>query len=265
VWRRLLREDTLWNAADPATRAPLLSREEREIVSAFAAHREAAYWPVQGYRYRQVQQLMSDLGVSAPLTTTVLRAHGRDLKPHVQRHFERTGWRDFGWRSEQGCDAFLSHLATQLSSEITGLSELIALEQAQLRLLIRLSDRTPERWPRPASPTVSEHAQYQRSPAATTMTSARDLSPWLEAPEEAHLVVPNAARQHLIVYLPSPDEPPRIAALSEDANVLFDALADALTLRDAVALLPDASGARAHATLVALAETGVLCEAASSA
>jgi hypothetical protein len=267
VWRRLLRDDTLWDdAGEPATAAPELSLEEREILSAFSAHREAAYWPVEGYRYRQIQQLMADVAASAQVTTAVLRAHGHDLKPHVQRYLEQTGWRDFGCYAEQGCDAFLTYVATELSACITGLSDLIALDQAQLRLLIRLADLPPERWAPRASLELSDSARYQRSPAASAITSERDLSPWLEASERAHLVVPRVFRQHLLVYLPSLGHMPQIAAINEDAALLFEALADARTVTDAGALLGGATGtARARGAIGALNQLGVLCEVPPSA
>jgi hypothetical protein len=251
----------VWEAAcDPSKRAPDLESEDEEILSAFASHRAAAYWPIEGYRYRQGDLLGSEMATSAHLTTTVLAAHGHDLKPLVQRYLEQNGRRDFGWRGGQACVSFLDFVTSELGTRIVGLADLIALDQAQLRLLVRLSTLAPGALPR-AVRKLSSDARYQRSPAASVVTATHDLSRWIEKPEKAHEVVPAAARQRLLVYLRSTEEAPRIAFLGEDAAILFEALAEPRTRHEATTCLGEGAYAKAREALHALTEIGVVCNA----
>jgi hypothetical protein len=215
-----------------------LSPEERQIVLAFREHRRAAYWPVQGYRFRLVQAFEAALVSQAPLAAAVLRAHGHDLRPIAERFGASIGWRDYGRHLGRAARDLLAFVADALAEQVAGLRDLVTLETTKLELLARLSDLPAQHWAAPEHPeALDETCRYRCSPAAALLRVDRDLSPWFDAPELAGERVPAVGPSHMVVYLDSLDEPPQYAGLSDDAATVFAALHEPLLPEEVAAYL----------------------------
>src|SRR5690606_20354940 len=82
LWRRVLRDQEYGDAVLAADREVLAGRDpdERAIALALREHREAAYWPREGYRYRVISAIHAALCAHAPLTERLLAARGVDQR-----------------------------------------------------------------------------------------------------------------------------------------------------------------------------------------
>jgi hypothetical protein len=263
LWRRVLRDDAMREAVfgePPATGGTVrLSPEDSAIAAVLAPHREAAYWPLHGYRFRLVHMLTSDLCTHASTTLGVLEAFGRDPRVLTRRFLEHVGWRDYGWYIGEACRDFFAFLAEELGDSINGLSDVLALETTRLALLARLAEVPPASWAGRGENRLDETTHYCQSPAAAGITLDHDVSRWLAAPESAREQAPERGPFHVVVYLTSLDEPPMYAALGDREKKLFDMMATPLTLAEASARFGDRDGSRStRAALTGLLDLGIV-------
>ena len=116
LWRRVLAEERFSRAAAECTlhrdaAALGLSADELALLGVLLRDRDAAYWPISGYRFRIVDYTRDVLPSEAPFTAAVLRAAGHDLQQLAVQYLEATGYRDFGPYMVRACRALLDHLA----------------------------------------------------------------------------------------------------------------------------------------------------------
>ena len=266
LWRRVLREDALALAArapDFAARAGNfgLSAEEAEAAMALLRNPDAAYWPIQGYRFRLWENTVQVLRGVAPLTASVLSALGHDVGQLVRRFLPATGWRDHGPYMMRACLELLSFLAADEAVVSTaGVSDIIALDIATVTLQKRLSTQAPAAWmPPPTPPILADEGSYERVPNAIAVRLAHDVLPWLEAPEEAASTPLQPGPRHLLVWLPSVAQMPEYALLSDTAYQLYESMSSPLSLARAIASVADADAEeRVRSALQRLLNIGVI-------
>lgn len=246
LWQRVLRDDALALAA----RAPDfvahagnfgLSTEEAEAAMELQRSPDAAYWPIEGFRFRLWETTVQVLCGVTPLTATVLAAHGHDAGQLIHRFLPATGWPDNGPYMMRTSLEILSFLqADEAIASTPGLGDIIALDMATVSLQQRLSGQPPEAWMAPPTPPIlDDEASYERLPNGIAVTLAHDILPWLGAPEEAATTALEPGPRHLLVYLPSVAQMPEYALLSDTAHRVYEAMSVPVSLERAIALFDD--------------------------
>lgn len=251
LWRRVLRDREFGDALlAPAGREHIaalgLDADEEAIALALHAHREAAYWPREGYRYRVISAARGALLAYAPLTRRLLAAHGVDLRALATRFAESTAWRDDGPHGYRTCLDFLAYIETDAAAlpEIVALRDAVALDAAACRLLRRVATIPPAQWHAVESAGEPRAGQrYQRSPLTCAIMVEHAITPWLEEADAVGKVPLVAEPQRILLQFLSTEEEPDYLIIGPNMYAIYQALERPLSLDQAIAVLgqgPDA-------------------------
>jgi hypothetical protein len=258
LWRRVLRSDSLqrelFAEGDRLASHSALPAADRAFASALAEHRTAVRWPIEGFRYRLIDQWVTDLETTTPVTTAVLGARGLDLRSLATRYLQATGWPDPGALSMGACRDLLGFLAGEIPPADADLHDLISLESLVVRQLITLAASPPITWTKLATSRHDPALAYHQSPAAAAITLGHDLRPWLGDADRTSAIRMKAAVSHYAVLIESPDHAPEILALDHTEKALFDAFGDPAPFAEALntARLAPGDGAKAMDSLLEL-------------
>jgi SAM-dependent methyltransferase len=268
VWKRILREDALFEALESADFKDRLSqleltRDEFEIALAYARHGGLIKFPRSYFQFAAQQQVLVAASQHAPLTVTLLMGQGCNLDELALGHLRARGWPDYGPYLCRGCEEFLGYLLERSElAAIPGFEDVVALEIANVSLLGRLSNIAAELWIAPETPDLFEiEALYQRTPGAVALTLDHIITPLLMDPEGAGGEPLEPGCQHFLVFLTSVDEEVGYAVLQDEAKIIFDALDQPRSLSEAAALLggdPEQAREDAHSALIRFLNLGVI-------
>lgn len=267
LWRRVLRDpaygDAVLGVDGRACIADLgLDAEEEAIVMALREHREAAYWPREGYRYRVISVAHVELHAHAPLTALLLDAYGVDLRALATRFAAATGWRDDGHHAYRTCLDFLAYIPGDPElPELAGLRDVLAVDAATCRLLRHVATLPPDHWhPPELAGELIEGRRYQRSPLTMGVEVEHAVTGWLEQLDEPGRVPLAREPQRIVIQFVSAEERPDYMNLGPTTYAMYQALQHPLPLDQAVAVLgqePEAE-ALARATLRNLVQADIV-------
>lgn len=234
VWRRLLREPRLSEQIfkpgfeeEAATWG--LSAAEARIAAAYGASPEGTRWALETYRFRLVTSTNHAVAYCAPLTHGVLEKLEPDLRKAAVPYLDSIGWVDDGPFHYRACARYLDYLATRLPQRGgPGVLDVIRLESRTIALLRSLADAAHSQWCPPAEREVPTsaipRAHFIRTGTGVVVTTEYTLTPWLQDPSRL-LTSPLEARpQHILVYLPSPQEEHALAVIGATATHLLEQL-----------------------------------------
>jgi len=222
VWRRVLREEPLWDAMFSdrlAERAKelRLTPAEREIAERYAQTPTGTRFFITNYRYRMTSSFINALETSAPLTHRLLRVHSVDLGALAARFLDTVAWRDFGPYVYTFGGQILDHLLEQPELvALPGLAELVAIERAGVRITIDAADAPDDTGPEPAA--------YRAIRPVETVHCAVDVSGWLRDGSTVGREPPVQRPRWYLVYLKPPQLHRRIVTVPPLAAHIVTAL-----------------------------------------
>ena len=254
LWQRVLRDQEYGDAIlAPDGRERLadlgLDADEQAIALALHEHREAAYWPREGYRYRVISGAHGALLGYAPLTARLLTAHSVDLRELATRFAATTGWRDDGPYAYRSCLDFLAYLETNDAAlpAIAELRDAVALDAATCHLLRRVATLPPDQRQAAAQPGELRAGQrYRRSPSTAAIVVEHAISAWLEQADAIGKVPLAEEPQYILLQFTSMEEMPDYLIIGPNMYAIYQALERPLSLDQAAAVLgqgPDAERA----------------------
>ena len=211
--REAMFSDQLTERAESLQLAPI----EREIAERYARTPTGTRFFITNYRYRMISSFINALETSAPLTHRLLRVHLVDLDALATRFLDTVQWLDFGPYVYTFGGQILGYLLEQPALQaLPGLPELVALEQAGVRITIDAADASDD--------TNPEAAGYVVISSIATVRCAVDVSTWLrDGNALGREPVPRRPRWYL-VYLKPPHLHRRILAVPPLAVDIVEAL-----------------------------------------
>lgn len=239
VWRRIMREAPLAEAVHSGAVLERawelgLGEEEARIAGAYADSGKRAEWFVTNYRYRLVSSVGYALETCAPLTWRVLMAHDFEPRELGERVLDGIGWQDDGPFVYRMTARILAFLDRELSPNVHGLADTIAVDRASVALIRTLST-APEESPLRSSGRLDEAAIEKHASASdeaplvctgmgAIAKTAHQLSDWLRKPAAIGREALTAGPQTFLVYLPNFESTRKIARLSMLGSSVFELL-----------------------------------------
>lgn len=264
LWRRVLRDQEYGDAVLAADREVLadLDPDERASALALREHREAAYWPREGYRYRVVSAIHAALRAHAPLTERLLAARGVDQRALAACFAEAIAWRDDGHQGYRMCLDFLTYIASDAEMpEMPELRDAVAVDAATCRLLRRVATLPADQWLAPETTgALTAGQRYQRSPLTIAVEVEHAITVWLEQPGAPGRVPLAREPQRIVVQFLSAEEDPDYMAIGPGTYAMYRALEHPLSLAQALAVLGHEPGAEelARATMQNLLHADII-------
>jgi hypothetical protein len=269
TWRQLLTDDDLvaWVRNDRRAEPPReLSTDEIEILLEYAATPAATRSNIGMYRRGLTRNALGALDV-VPLTRNLLRTSDLDEDGVAKRFSRASGYHDYGpnfWLAAADFVDFLADLPAFVSAAH---QDVLALDRATIGLARRLGTLQPLVWPDFANEedggrtqATSERAErFVATPAATTVSTSCDISPWIESPFDFDAAETlELGPQHFLVYFPSAEAGPEYALVSARAARAFETLATPHGSRELSAAADDLTPVEAEVVVAELRALGVV-------
>jgi hypothetical protein len=245
VWRRVLREEPLQDAMFSGRLAEQaeslqLAPAERAVAEDYARNPAGTRFFITNYRYRMVSSFLNALETSAPLTHRLLRAHSEDLDTLATRFLDTVQWLDFGPYVYTYGGKILNYLLEQPDlAALHGLPELVAIEQAGVRITIDAADAPNNTGPEPGA--------YLAIGPLATVQCALDVSAWLRDGSRLGREPAPARSRWYLVYLRPPHLQRRIVTVPPLAVDIVEALRTPRSSTQLTAVLDDMNSHRGPA------------------
>jgi hypothetical protein len=267
TWRRILRSDELVEWISRAARAEPpagIGAAERTILDDYAGTPIATDTNIGMYRRGLTRNARNALSL-APMTRRILDASAVDSEAVMEAFVQGTGFRDYGPNMWRLAEDLVAHLSAMAEFAAPAHRDALALDRATAGLARLLGAKPPAMWPEGAVlgfaagwPQIDSQARLSAHPAAVLVSSAHDLTSWLENPSrfDAGQALERTTC-HWLVYFPSAEANVEYAELSERSARAFNALGTPRTIGE-LAGLGDVSSADVDRAVAALFELGVV-------
>jgi hypothetical protein len=231
MWRRILTNDALADAArEPSSdfASMGLTPAETAILADYASTPAATDQTIFMYRSGLVRNALCALRL-VPLTNRLLYASELDADEVARDFTASIDYRDDGPNLWRLAGAFVAYLANLAEFAEAAKHDALSIEGAAVALVRRLAELPPASWPDDEAvqhPPIEGSNRHVASRAAAVVSTAYDLTPWIENPfsfdcDEAL----DAVESHWLIYLPNADAAPAYAEISARAARAFTHLA----------------------------------------
>ncbi len=266
TWRRILTSDDLVESVlrpedSDTTAVSGLAADEIAVLADYSSTPAATDTMIGMYRRGLVRNALAALNFT-PLTRRLLNASELDVSVVAADFVQSRGYRDDGpnfWRIAAGFVAHLAKLPT-FSSRLR--QDVLALDLAAIALARRLGEAPPASWPEDAAldpSAIRDSDRFVASPAAAVVSTAYDLTPWLEDPLNFAVDTEfQPSPRHWLIYVPSAVAAHAYAELSERAARAFTILSESKTVTELSPALDALPLAEVLEVIGSLAELGVV-------
>lgn len=267
TWRKVLTSDELvdWALQGSKSEPPGgLSAAERIVLEDYAGTAEATATNLGMYRRGLTRNTKGALCLT-PVTSRLLHASELDVDLTAEEFARHDGYRDHGPNMWGLAEEFIDYLSRMPQFASPMHRDAIEIDKATAGLARRLGSAAVAIWPEdlvrnfPArmNGLFPEGMRLLSHPAATVISSAYDLTPWLENPDEFDVEEElERSPRHWLIYFPAADADVEYAELSERSALIFRELCTSRTVIELAQALDGMSSSELHDAVTALIELG---------